>query len=65
MISYNPNSLNAHEFKQVEGVHNDRSSTHAPGTNAGTIRIVLLHMLMIDWHGRIVDVKNTFLLGEF
>jgi hypothetical protein len=29
--------LNAHGFKQVEGVHYNGSSTHAPVTNAGTI----------------------------
>jgi hypothetical protein len=29
--------LNAHGFKQVEGVHYDRSSTHEPVTNTGTI----------------------------
>jgi hypothetical protein len=29
--------LNARGFKQVEGVHYDRTSTHAPVTNASTI----------------------------
>jgi hypothetical protein len=29
--------LNARGFKQVEGVHYNNTSTHAPVTNAGTI----------------------------
>jgi hypothetical protein len=53
--------LNACRFKQVEGVHYNGSSTHAPVTSAGTIQIMLILMLMADWHGRIVDVKGTFL----
>ncbi len=47
--------INARKFKQVEGVHYDGSSTHAPVTNAGTIRIVLILMIMADWQGQIVD----------
>ncbi len=46
-------------------MHYNGSSTHAPVTNASTIRIVLILMLMADWHGWIVDVKGTFLHGEF
>jgi hypothetical protein len=57
--------LNAHGFKQVEGVHYDGSSTHAPITNASTIQIVLILMIMADWHGQIVDIKSVFLHGEF
>jgi hypothetical protein len=59
--------LNACGFKQVEGVHYDRSSTHAPVTYAGTIPIVLILLLMADWQGWImdVDVKGTFLHGKF
>jgi hypothetical protein len=57
--------LNAHGFKQVEGVHYDGTSTHAPVTNAGTIRIVLILMIMADWQGQIVDVKGVFLHGKF
>jgi hypothetical protein len=43
--------LNARGFKQVEGVHYNRTSTHAPVTNAGTIQIVLILMFMADWLG--------------
>jgi hypothetical protein len=56
--------LNARGFKQVEGVHYNGTSTHAPVTNAGTIRIKLLLRIMTDWQGQIVDVKGTFLHGE-
>jgi hypothetical protein len=59
-----PGHLNARRFKQVEGVHYDGSSSHAPVTNAGTIQNVLILMLMADLHGRIVDVKGAFLHGE-
>ncbi len=45
-------------------MHYNGSSTHAPVSNAGTIRIVLIIMLMIDWHGQIMDVKGAFLHGE-
>jgi hypothetical protein len=57
--------LNAHRFKQVEGVHYNRSSTHTSVTNAGTIQIVLILMIMADWQGQIVDIKGAFLHGEF
>jgi hypothetical protein len=57
--------LNACRFKQVEGVPYNRSSTHTPVTNAGTIPIILILMLMTDGHGWIVDIKGTFLHGEF
>jgi hypothetical protein len=57
--------LNAHRFKQVEGVHYNGSSTHAPVTNVGTIQIVLILMLMANWHGWIVDIKCAFLHREF
>jgi hypothetical protein len=40
--------LNARGFKQVEGVQYDRTSTHTPVTNAGTIQIVLILMIMAD-----------------
>ncbi len=42
------------------------TSTHAPVTNASTIRIVIiLLMIMADWQGQIVDIKSVFLHGEF
>jgi hypothetical protein len=57
--------LNACGFKQVEGVHYNRSSTHTPVTNASIIQIVLILMIMAGWQGKIVDVKGKFLHGEF
>ncbi len=44
--------LNAHGFKQVEGVHYKGTSTHAPAvTNTGTIQIVLVLMIIANWQG--------------
>ncbi len=57
--------LNARGFEQVEGVRYDRTSTHAPVINAGTIQIMLILMIMADWQDQIVDVKGVFLHGEF
>ncbi len=57
--------LNSCRFKQVEGVHNGRTSTHALVANAGTIQIVSILMIMADWQGQIVDLKGAFLHGEF
>jgi hypothetical protein len=57
--------LNACGFNLVEGVRYDRTSIHTPVTNAGTIRIVLILMIMADWQGQIVDIKGAFLHGEF
>jgi hypothetical protein len=57
--------LNAGGFKQVEGVHYNGVSTHAPVTNTGMIQIVLILMIMANWQGQIVDVKGAFLHREF
>lgn len=57
--------LNARGFKQVDGVHFDGSSIHSPVTNAATIRIVLVLMLMAAWTGHLTDVNGAFLLGKF
>jgi hypothetical protein len=57
--------LNASGFEKIERVHYNRTSTHAPVTNAGTIQIVLILMIMANWQGQIVDVKGAFLHGKF
>jgi hypothetical protein len=57
--------LNARKFKQVEEVHYNGTSTHAPVTNAGSIRIVQILMIMADWQGQIVDIMGACLHGEF
>ena len=49
--------LNARGFKQVDGQHYDSSSIHAPVTNAVTIRVVLVLMVMAGWVANVVDVK--------
>ena len=57
--------LNARYFKQINRTHYDSSSIHAPVTNAVTIRIVMILMLMTEWVASVVDVKGVFLHGEF
>jgi hypothetical protein len=57
--------LNACGYKQVEGVHYNRSSSHTPVTNAGTIQIVIMLMLMANWLGWMADVNGKFLHWEF
>ncbi len=46
-------------------MHYNGSSSHILVTNAGTIQIVLILMLMADWHGQIVDIEGAFLHEEF
>jgi hypothetical protein len=41
--------LSARGFEQDEGVPYDGTSTHAPVTNASTIQIVLILMIMANW----------------
>ena len=57
--------LNAHGFKQVEGVHFDGSSIHSPVTNAATIRTIIVLMLIAWWTGHLTDVHGAFLHGKF
>ncbi len=52
-------------FKQIDGQHYHGTSISAPVTNAMTIRIALMIMLMQNDIAHIVDVKGAFLYGEF
>ena len=52
--------LNARGFKQVEGQHYDSTTISLPVTNAATIRIVLVLMVMANMMAHIVDVKGAF-----
>ena len=54
----------AREFRQVDGQHYDGSSIHAPVTNPGTIRTVIVLMLMAGMTAEVVDVKGAFLKGD-
>ena len=56
--------LNARGFKQIEGKHFDGSSIHAPVTNAFTIRILLVLMILSGGCAKVVDVKGAFLHGR-
>eukprot|EP00957_Ditylum_brightwellii_P084318 6411232-Ditylum_brightwellii.AAC.1 len=57
--------LNAHRYEQRDQEHYDGSSIVAPAANDMDIRIVLVLMLMAGWCGHIIDVKDTFLHGDF
>jgi hypothetical protein len=57
--------INARGFKQVEGQHYDGTTISSPVTNSATIRIVLVLMMMANMIAHVVDVKGTFLHGEF
>ena len=54
----------ARGFRQIDGQHYDGSSIHAPVTNPGTIRTVLVLMLMAGMTAEVVDVKGAFLKGD-
>jgi hypothetical protein len=57
--------LNARGFKQVEGQHYNGMTISLLVTNAATIRIVLMLMVMANMMAHIVDVKGEFFHGEF
>jgi hypothetical protein len=57
--------LNARGFKQVDGQSYDSANIHAPVTNAVTVRLVLVLMLLAGWVSHVVDVKGAFLHGKF
>ena len=54
----------ARGFRKIDGQHYDGSNMHAPVTNPGTIRIVLVLMLMAGMTAEVVDVKGVFLKGD-
>jgi len=57
--------LNAHGFKQVEGVHYNKDDIAAPVTNEVTIRVLMVIILVLQLHSGLLDVKGAFLQGEF
>ncbi len=52
-------------FKQINGQHYNGTSISAPVTNTMTSRIALSIVLIQGSIAHIVDVKGTFLYGEF
>ena len=56
--------LNGRGYEQVDGIHYDSSSIHAPVTNDVTVRIVLTLALMAGWLGQLIDVDGAFLYGR-
>eukprot|EP00957_Ditylum_brightwellii_P029359 2219313-Ditylum_brightwellii.AAC.1 len=56
--------INGREYEQIDGIHYDGSSIHAPVTNDTSDRIVMVLAFMAAWIGCINDVKGAFLKGE-
>jgi hypothetical protein len=52
-------------YEQFMGKHYDSNSITAPVTSHMTIHMVLTLLLMAGWYGELLDVKGTFLHGEF
>jgi hypothetical protein len=57
--------LNARAYEQISGKHYDATSIAATVTSDMTICIVLMLLLMVSWYGKLLDVKGSFLHGEF
>ena len=57
--------MNGSGFKQIEGQHYNGTTISSPVTNAATIRIALMLMIMVSMLAHVVDVREAFLHGEF
>ena len=57
--------INVREFKQVEGQHLNGTTISLPVTNAATIRIGLVLMVMASMIAHVVNVKGAFLHCDF
>jgi hypothetical protein len=57
--------LNAPGFKQIPGVHYDKTQISSSVVNEITTRMVLILICMARWHAMLVDVKGAFLCGVF
>ena len=56
--------INARGYEQINWVHYDESSIHAPVTNNASVRIIMIMALMVGWNGLINDVQGAFLKGK-
>ena len=57
--------LNMRGYEQIANVHYQPEWISAPVTNAVTIRMILVLLLMMGGYAHIVDVYSAFLLGLF
>jgi len=53
--------LNAHGFKQIEGVHYNKDDIAAPVTNEVTIRVVMVISIVLELCRGLLDIKGVFL----
>jgi hypothetical protein len=56
--------LNARGYEQIAGKHYNATYIAAPVTSDMTICIGII-LLMVNWYGKLLDVKGAFLHGEF
>eukprot|EP00957_Ditylum_brightwellii_P023350 1762940-Ditylum_brightwellii.AAC.1 len=56
--------LNARGYEQVDGIHYDGLSIHAPVTNDTSVHTVMVLALMAGWTGLINNVQGAFLKGK-
>ena len=56
--------MNAHGYKQVDGVHYNEDAKAAPVANKIIIRIMLVLIIMALWWAELLDVQGAFLTGE-
>ena len=57
--------MNAHGFKQIEGVYYNKDDIATPVTNKVTIRVVIVITLVLQLYSGLLDMKGAFLQGEF
>eukprot|EP00957_Ditylum_brightwellii_P017545 1321705-Ditylum_brightwellii.AAC.1 len=55
--------FNGRGYEQIDGVHYNSTSFHAPVTNEACVHIVMVLTLMADWIGQINNMKSAFLKG--
>ena len=58
-------SINACGFEQRDQDHYYRSTIYAPVTKEAMVRIVKMLMVMAGWDRQVLNVKGTYLHGEF
>ena len=52
-------------YEQIDGVHYDKNDKSSPVVCDVTIRVILILLVMANWTGYILDVKDAFLKGTF
>ena len=56
--------LTGRGYEQIDGIHFDESSIHAPVTNEVVVRVVMTLGLMAGWLGHLCDIEAAHLCGH-